>query len=186
GRSPDERLTTSTAREVCQRLSAKAMLAGSITQLADHYSLLLEATNCSNGDLLARVGAEAVGKGGVLKALDASAAEIRRKLGESLSSIQKNNVPIEQATTTSLEGLKAFSLGQAARNRGMEPQSIPYFQNAIELDPNFAMAYAVLGQVYANMGENAFSVEYTQKAFDRRERASERENFLYLLALLRK
>jgi DNA-binding winged helix-turn-helix (wHTH) protein/tetratricopeptide (TPR) repeat protein len=179
GRSPDERLTSTTAREVCQRLSAKAMLSGSITQLADHYSLLLEATNCSSGDLLARTGAEAVGKGGVLKALDTTAAEIRRKLGESLMSIQKNDVPIEQATTTSLEGLKAFSLGQAARNRGMEQESIPYFQNAIELDPNFAMAYAVLGQVYANAGENALSVEYTQKAFDRRERAGEREN-LYI------
>ncbi|PYU28844.1 MAG: hypothetical protein DMG32_01790 [Acidobacteria bacterium] len=177
GRSADERLTTVTTREVCQRLSSKAMLAGSITQLDDHYSILLEATNCATGDSLARAGAEAVGKAGVLKALDTTAADIRRKLGESLSSIQKNDVPIEQATTTSLEGLKAFSLGQAARNRGMEPQSIPYFQNAIELDPNFAMAYAVLGQVYANMGENAFSVEYTQKAFDRRERASERENF---------
>jgi len=179
GRSPDERLTTSTAREVCQRLSAKAMLAGSITQLDDHYSLLLEATNCATGDLLARAGAEAVGKGGVLKALDTTAAEIRRKLGESLSSIQKNNVPIEQATTTSLEGLKAFSLGQAARNRGMEAESIPYFQHAIELDPNFAMAYAVLGQAYANADENALAVENTQKAFDRRDRASEREN-LYI------
>lgn len=179
GRSPDERLTTAMAREVCQRLSAKAMLTGSITQLDDHYSLLLQATNCATGDLLARAGAEAVGKGGVLKALDTAAAEIRRKLGESLSSIQKNDVPIERATTTSLEGLKAFSLGQAARNRGMEAESIPYFQNAIELDPNFAMAYAVLGQVYANTDENALSVEYTQKAFDRRERASEQEN-LYI------
>ena len=179
GRSADERPTTATAREVCQRLSGKAMLSGSITQLADHYSLLLEATNCTTGDSLARAGAEAVGKGGVLKALDTTAAEIRRKLGESLSSIQKNDVPIEQATTTSLEGLKAFSLGQAERNRGDEPRSVPYFQNAIELDPNFAMAYAVLGQVYANMGETTLSVDYTQKAFDRRERASEREN-LYI------
>jgi DNA-binding winged helix-turn-helix (wHTH) protein/Tfp pilus assembly protein PilF len=177
GRSPDERLTTATAREVCQRLSSKAMLTGSITQLDDHYSILLEATNCATGDSLARAGAEAVGKGGVLKALDGAAADIRRKLGESLSSIQKNDVPIEQATTTSLEGLKAFSLGQAERNRGSESQSIPYLQHAIELDPSFAMAYAVLGQVYANMGENALSVDYTQKAFDRRERASERENF---------
>jgi len=179
GRSPDERLTTATAREVCQRLSSKAMLSGSITQLDDHYSILLEATNCATGDLLARAGAEAVGKGGVLKALDGTAMDIRRKLGESLSSIKKNDVPIEQATTTSLEALKAFSLGQAARNRGMESESVPYFQNAIELDPNFAMAYAVLGQEYSNLGENALSVEYTQKSFDRRERASEREN-LYI------
>jgi eukaryotic-like serine/threonine-protein kinase len=179
GRSPDERLTAATAREVCQRLSSKAMLTGSITQLDDHYSILLEATNCATGDLLARTGAEAIGKGGVLKALDGTAMDIRRKLGESLNSIQKNDVPIEQATTTSLEALKAFSMGQAARNRGMESESVPYFQNAIELDPNFAMAYAVLGQEYSNLGENALSVEYTQKAFDRRERASEREN-LYI------
>ncbi len=179
GRSPDERLTSATAREVCQRLSSKAMLTGSISQLDDHYSLLLEATNCATGESLARAGAEAIGKGGVLKALDTTAAEIRRKLGESLSSIQKNDVPIEQATTTSLEGLKAYSLGEAERNRGDEPGSIPYFQNAIELDPNFAMAYAVLGQEYANLGENALSVEYTQKAFDRRDRTSEQEN-LYI------
>jgi eukaryotic-like serine/threonine-protein kinase len=179
GRSPDERLTTATAREVCQRLSSKAMLAGSIAQLDDHYSILLEATDCATGDSLARSGAEAVGKSGVLKALDGVALDIRRKLGESLMSIRKTNVPIEQATTTSLEGLKAFSLGQAARNRGSEPQSIPYFQNAIELDPNFAMAYAVLGQVYSNMDEIGLSVEYTQKAFDRRDRASEREK-LYI------
>jgi DNA-binding winged helix-turn-helix (wHTH) protein/tetratricopeptide (TPR) repeat protein len=177
GRSSTERLTTATAREVCQRLSSKAMLTGSIAQLDDHYSILLEATNCANGDSLARAGAEAVGKGQVLKALDLIAADMRRKLGESLSSIQKYDMPIEQATTTSLEGLRAFSLGQVERNRGLEPDSIPYFQHAIELDPNFAMAYAVLGQVYANMGESALSVEYTQKAFDRRERASERENF---------
>src|SRR5690348_7992706 len=179
GRPPDERLTTATAREVCQRLSSKAMLSGSITQLADHYSILLEATNCATGDSLARAGAEAVGKGGVLRALDGAAAQIRRKLGESLSSIEKNDVPIEQATTTSLEGLKAFSLGEESRNKGMEAQSVPYFQNAIEFDPNFAMAYAVLGQVYANIGENALSVDYTQKAFDRHDRASEREK-LYI------
>jgi DNA-binding winged helix-turn-helix (wHTH) protein/tetratricopeptide (TPR) repeat protein len=177
GRPSGERLTTATAREVCQRLSGKAMLTGSIAQLDDHYSVLLEATNCATGDSLARAGAEAVGKGQVLKALDQAAADLRRKLGESLSSIQKYDVPIEQATTTSLEGLKAFSLGQAERNRGREPESIPFFEHAIELDPNFAMAYAVLGQVYANVGESALSVDYTQKAFARHERASERENF---------
>jgi len=179
GRSPDERLTAATAREVCQRLSSKAMLSGSISRLGDHYSVLLEATNCATGESLARAGTEAVGMGGVLKALDTATAEIRRKLGESLSSIQKNDVPIEQATTTSLEALKAFSLGQVARNHGMERESIPYFQNAIELDPNFAMAYAVLGQAYANSGEESLSREYTQKAFDGRERASERED-LYI------
>jgi eukaryotic-like serine/threonine-protein kinase len=176
-RSPSERLTAVTAREVCQRLASKAMVRGQIAQLGDHYSILLEAVNCANGDSLARTEAEATNKGEVLRALDDAAANMRRRLGESLSSIKKYDVPIEQATTTSLEALKAFSLGDIERNRGAEPQSIPFFQHAIELDPNFAIAYAVLGQVYANVQESALSLEYTQKAFERRQRASEQEKF---------
>jgi DNA-binding winged helix-turn-helix (wHTH) protein/tetratricopeptide (TPR) repeat protein len=177
GRSPDERITSPTAREICQRLGGKAMLSGQISQLADHYYIQLEAFNCASGDSIARAGAEATSKPDTLKALDLAAAEIRRKLGESLSSIQKYDVPIEQATTTSLEALKAFSLGQAERNRGDEPASIPFFQRAIELDSNFAIAYAVLGQVYANNYENALAVDYTRKAFERRERAGDQERF---------
>ena len=177
GRAPDDRFTLATAREICQRLGSKALLSGEISQLGDHYYILLEAFNCATGDSIARAGAEAASKPDTLKALDVTAAEIRSKLGESLSSIQKYDVPIEQATTTSLEALKAFSLGQAERNRGDELASIPLFQRAVELDPNFAMAYAVLGQVYANRDENALSVEYTRKAFERREHAGDQERF---------
>ena len=177
GRSQDDRLTTPTAREVCQRVGAKAMLGGQIAQLGDRYSVILEAINCANGDSLARARADATGKAEVLKALDGAAANIRGKLGESLSSIQKFSAPIENATTTSLEALKAYSLGEAERNRGAEPESIPFFKRAIELDPSFAMAYAVLGQEYANLGESALAAEYTQKAFGGRERASDQEKF---------
>jgi DNA-binding winged helix-turn-helix (wHTH) protein/tetratricopeptide (TPR) repeat protein len=177
GRSPEERLTTLTAREVCQRVGGKVMLGGQIAQLGDRYSVILEALNCANGDALARAREEAAGKAEVLKALDNAAANIRGKLGESLASIQKFNAPIENATTTSLEALKAYSLGEAERNRGAEPESIPFFRRAIELDPSFAMAYAVLGQEYANLGESALASENTQKAFDGRERASDQEKF---------
>jgi DNA-binding winged helix-turn-helix (wHTH) protein/tetratricopeptide (TPR) repeat protein len=177
GRSPEERLTTLTAREVCQRVGGKAMLGGQIAQLGDHYSVILEALNCANGDALARAGAEATGKAEVLRALDNAATNIRGKLGESLSSIQKFSAPIENATTTSLEALKAYSLGEAERNRGAEPEAVPFFRRAIELDPSFAMAHAVLGQEYANLGESALAAEYTQKAFDRRERVSDQEKF---------
>jgi eukaryotic-like serine/threonine-protein kinase len=177
GRSPEERLTGATAREVCQRLGSKAVLSGQISQLADQYLIVLEAFNCATGDSIARVGAEAAKKADTLRALDKAATNIRQKLGESLSSIQKYDVPIERATTTSLEALKSFSLGQSERSRGDEPESVPFFQRAIELDPNFAMAYAVLGQVYANMGERAQASEYTQKAFERRDRTSDEEKF---------
>ena len=180
GRSPDEHITPSTAREICQRLGSKAVLDGQISQLADHYFIVLEAFNCASGDSIARAGAEAGSKGDTLKALDSAAAEIRRKFGESLGSIQKYDAPIEQATTTSLEALKAFSLGQGERNRGDERGSIPFFQRAIELDSNFAMAYAVLGQAYANMDESALAMEYTRKAYERRERAGDQERFYIL------
>jgi DNA-binding winged helix-turn-helix (wHTH) protein/tetratricopeptide (TPR) repeat protein len=177
GRSPDERFTAATSREICQRLGSKALLTGQVSQLADHYYILLEAFNCASGDSIARAGAEAASKPETLRALDVAAAEIRRKLGESLSSIQKYDAPIEQATTTSLEALKAFSLGQAKRNGGNELSSIPLFERAIELDPDFAMAYAVLGQVYANREQGALAADYTRKAFERRQRAGEQERF---------
>lgn len=177
GRPPDERLTASTAREICQRLGSKAMLSGQISQLADQYFIVLEVSNCATGDSIARVGVQTSSKGDALRALDKAATTIRQKLGESLSSIQKYDVPIEQATTPSLEALKAFSFGQAARYRGAEPESIPFLQRAIDLDPNFAMAYAVLGQVYANMDESVKASEYTRKAFEQRDRASDQEKF---------
>jgi tetratricopeptide (TPR) repeat protein len=177
GRSPDERITSSTAREICQRLGSRAMLTGQISQLADHYYIQLEAFNCASGDSIGRSGAEASSKGETLKALDAAVTDIRGKLGESLGSIQKYDAPIEQATTTSLEALKAYSLGQAERNHGSEQGAVPFLQRAIELDPNFTMAYAVLGQVYANIGETELAVENTRKAFARRQTVGDQERF---------
>jgi DNA-binding winged helix-turn-helix (wHTH) protein/tetratricopeptide (TPR) repeat protein len=177
GRSPDERVNSPIAREICQRLGGKAMLSGQISQLGDHYYIQVEAVNCATGDSIARAGAEAASKTDTLKALDVAAAEIRRKLGESLGSIQKYDAPIEQATTTSLEALKAYSLGQAQRNRGDERAAIPFLQRAIELDPDFAMAYAVLGQAYANSEETELAVESTRKAFARRQKVGDQENF---------
>src|SRR5581483_9368321 len=123
--------------------------------------------------LIAQSGAEASGKGETLKALDSAAAEIRKKLGESLGSIQRYDAPIEQAATTSLEALKAYSLAQVQRNRGDEQAAVPFLQRAVELDPDFAMAYAVLGQVYANIGETELAVENTRKAFARREKVGD-------------
>jgi serine/threonine protein kinase/tetratricopeptide (TPR) repeat protein len=177
GRSPDERVATAVAREVCERLGDKALLGGEIAQLGSQYVLTLNAVNCSTGETLAREQAEANSKEQVLGALGRTAASLRGKLGESLASVQKYNAPIEQATTSSLEALKAFSLAMAARNGGDEAGSIPLFRRAIELDPNFAMAYAVLGQAYANLGEGAQAAEFTSKAFERRERTSELEKF---------
>jgi len=177
GRSPDERLASAAAREVCERLGDKAMISGEIAQLGNQFVLTLNAVNCSNGETLAREQADANGKEQVLGALGKAGANLRGKLGESLASIQKYNAPIEQATTSSLEALKAFSLAMAARDRGGESESIPLFRRAIELDPNFAMAYAVMGQAYGNLGESALAAEYTSKAFERRERTSELEKF---------
>jgi tetratricopeptide (TPR) repeat protein len=180
GRSADQRITTSVAREICQRQGVKAILGGSIASLGSNYAIVLDAQNCQTGESLAREQAEATGKEQVLGALGKSASRMREKLGESLGSIQKLDTPIEQATTPSLEALKAFSLGQGARTKS-ELDAIPFFKRAIELDPNFAMAYARLGTVYNNLGENEISETYRKKAFELRDRVSELEK-LYIMA----
>ncbi len=176
-RSPDERVTSPVAREICQRQGVRAMLTGSIAGLGSNYVITLNAEDSRTGDSLAREQVEAAGKETVLRALGKAASRLRRKLGESLSSIQRFDAPIEQATTSSLEALKAFSLGMAQRAKGNETESVTFFKRAIELDPNFAMAYGTLGTVYSNLGEPERAIEYYRKAFERRERASEREKF---------
>jgi tetratricopeptide (TPR) repeat protein len=181
GRAVDERVTPSLAREICQRQEVKAMVSGEIAPLGRHYVIALNAVNCQTGDSLARRQVEALSKEEVLPALGKAASGLRRKLGESLSSIQKFDVPIEQATTTSLEALKAFALANRERARGTEVQSIPFFRRAIELDPNFASAYGRLGQVYANLAQNELGREYTIKAYELRDRVSEPER-LYLVS----
>jgi DNA-binding winged helix-turn-helix (wHTH) protein/tetratricopeptide (TPR) repeat protein len=170
-RPANTRLTPEITREVCQRTSSAAALDGSIALIGTRYSLILKAVNCANGDLLAGTEAQASDKSHVLDALNTVASEMRRKLGESLSTVQKYNTPLEQATTPSLDALQAFSFGA----RADFPKAIPFFQKSIQLDPNFAMAYDQLGGAYGSIGERALAVENTRKAFELRGRVSELE-----------
>src|SRR5437870_1848452 len=170
-RPPNTRLTPEITREVCQRTSSAAALDGSIALIGTRYNLILKAVNCANGDLLASTEAQASDKSHVLDALGNAASEMRRKLGESLSTLQKYNTPLERATTPSLEALQAFSLGV----KNNFPAAIPFFQKAIQLDPNFAIAYDLLGGAYGSIGERALAVENTRKAFELRGRVSEME-----------
>jgi len=177
GRNSDERVTGSVAREICEREHIKAMLSGSIATLGSQYVVALDATNCATGDSLAREQVTAASKEAVLPAVGKAASNLRGKLGESLASIQKFDTPVTEATTSSLEALKAYAAADQMRNGGSEAESIPLFQRAIDLDPNFAMAHARLAAVYLNLGEEDRSVESARKAFDLRERVSERERF---------
>jgi tetratricopeptide (TPR) repeat protein/predicted Ser/Thr protein kinase len=181
GRSPEERVIDTVAREICQREGIKALLSGSIASLGSHYVITLEAANCSTDETFAREQIEADSKEHVLAALGKAATDLRGKLGESLASIKKFDVPLNEATTSSLEALKAFTLAEAQRNRAGDAAAIPLYQRAIELDPNFALAYARLGQVYANLREEEPETLYKTKAFELRDRASEREK-LYITA----
>ncbi len=179
GRSPDERLTPDLARDVCQREGIKAVLNGAISSIGTQYVVDVNAVNCQTGDSLAREQVQADKKEQVLAAVGKAASSLRGKLGESLASVQKFDAPVEEATTSSLEALKAFSLAEAERNKGSEFTAIPLYKHAIELDPNFAVAYARLGQSYANTGQGALAKENVTKAFERRDRASELEK-LYI------
>ncbi len=179
GRSPDERLTPDLARDVCQREGIKAVLNGAISSIGTQYVVDVNAVNCQTGDSLAREQVQADKKEQVLGAVGKAASSLRGKLGESLASVQKFDAPVEEATTSSLEALKAFSLAEAERNKGSEYTAIPLYKHAIELDPNFAVAYARLGQSYANTGQGALAKENVTKAFERRDRASELEK-LYI------
>jgi tetratricopeptide (TPR) repeat protein/predicted Ser/Thr protein kinase len=177
GRSGDERVTSDVAREICLREGVKAMMLGSISSLGSHYVITLEAVNAQNGDSLAREQAEADSKEQVLKSLDHAASSLREKLGESIGSVQKFDTPLEAATTSSLDALKEFSLGEAAHGQFNDEAAIPHLKRAVELDPNFAMALATLGVASSNTGNSKDAFEYIQKAFDAKERASERERF---------
>ncbi len=177
GHAATDRITSDLARDICQRVGSKAMLVGTIAPLGSHYVLALDAVNCANGDSLGREQVEAEGKERVLKALGQAATDMRGRLGESVKSIQRFDTPIEQASTASLEALKAFSMAQAQRAKGREGDAIPLFKHAIELDPNFALAYAKLGRTYDNVGENGPAEEAARKAYDLRDRVNELERF---------
>jgi eukaryotic-like serine/threonine-protein kinase len=179
GRSPDERLTGDLTRDLCLRTGSKAMLAGSIASLGSQYVITLNAINCQTGDSLAQEQAEASSKEQVLGGLGSAATKLRSKLGESLASVQKFDTPIEQVTTSSLEALKAFSMGNAEFDQGHERESLPFYKRAVELDPNFAWVYARMGVVYTSDNELEQAKENTRKAYELRDRVSERER-LYI------
>ena len=176
GRSPDLPLTPELGRELCQRAEAKALLWGSIAGLGSQYVIGLTAIACSNGDHLASEQVQTANKEGVLKALGKAASSLRSKLGESLRSVEKFDVPIYEATTPSLEALKAYSLGREALKQG-NLAAIPFHERAIELDPNFAMAYAALAVSQINLGRFKLGEDAAKKAFALRDHVSERERF---------
>jgi serine/threonine protein kinase/tetratricopeptide (TPR) repeat protein len=170
-RPTSTKLTPDLAREVCQRSGSKVYVAGSIASLGSEYVLGLNAVNCQSGDMLGQEQATAASKEKVLDALGEAASKLRGELGESLATVQKFDVPLVQATTSSLDALKAYSLG---REKGYT-EALPYYQRAIQLDPNFAMGYAAVGDAYSTFGEPGRAGEYYTKAFQLREHTSERE-----------
>jgi tetratricopeptide (TPR) repeat protein/predicted Ser/Thr protein kinase len=169
------KLTPEVARELCQRAGSEAYLAGSIGSLGSEYVLGLKAVNCQNGDALAEEQVTAASKEKVLDTLGEAASKLRAQLGESLATVQKFDVPLAEATTSSLGALKEYSLGLKAANEKGTAASLPYNQRAIELDPNFAMGYIAVGDCYTNLNQPGRASEYITKAFQLREHASERE-----------
>jgi tetratricopeptide (TPR) repeat protein/predicted Ser/Thr protein kinase len=176
GRPSTERITRDVARELCIRTGSKAFLVGSISNLGGQYVLGVDAVGCSSGDTLAKEQVEAATKQDVLQALGKASSSLRTKLGESLATVQKFDVPVE-ATTPSLEALKAFSMGITTFRTKGNAEAIPFYKRAIELDPNFAVAYASLGLVYGNLGQANLSAQNIKKAYELRDRVSEREKY---------
>ncbi len=178
GRSIETRLTPEIARELCQRIGSKAFIAGSIASLGTQFVVSLRAVNSVSGATIAEEQVQASAKENVLDALSRGATKLRQKLGESLSTVQKFDTPLEQATTTSLEALQAYSLGiKSLVGRGDNAAALSFFQRATEIDPQFANAYAVLGEVYSNLGEMELAADAFQKAFSLHDKASEAERF---------
>ena len=179
GQKTDAQLTPEIAREVCQRAASATTLDGSIALIGTRYDLILRAVDCASGDLLASAEAQANDKSHVLDALGKVASEMRRKLGESSGTVQKYDTPLVQATTSSLEALQSYTLGlETLSQTGNFLASLPFFQRAIELDPNFAMAYLAMSDAYNTIGETASSAEYIRKAFALRRGVSELEKLL--------
>ncbi|MBL8191589.1 MAG: protein kinase [Acidobacteria bacterium] len=176
-RKPTDPLSGETAREVCQRNGIKALLGGTIAPMGSHYVITLEAMNSVTGEVIARQLTEANNKEQVLKSLSQAASELRAKLGESLASIQKFDKPLEQATTSSLDALKAYSQGVEEKLSGDEIAGVPFYKRAIELDPNFARAYADLATAYFNQDSYELATQFSEIAYNLRDRVSERENF---------
>jgi serine/threonine protein kinase/Tfp pilus assembly protein PilF len=177
GKPPETRVTRDIGLEICERAHIKAMLTGAIAPLGSEYVITLEAINAATGDSLAQVQEQATSKEQVLNALGLGAEKLRGKLGESLASVKKFAKPLQEVTTSSLEALKAFTQADELRERGDALPPVTLYQRAIELDPNFAMAYARIGNQYLTVGQADLARQNFQKAFELRERASEREKF---------
>ena len=176
--SPDAKLTREIASQVCVRTGSAAVLDGSIAQIGTQYSLIFKAVNCLSGESLASTEAEASDKNHILDALSKAATAMRRRLGESQNTVQKFDTPLEQATTPSLEALKAYSTGTMMFwGKGEHAAAVPFFQRAIILDPNFSMAYAVLGTVYDVLGQSSLAIENAKKAYELRDAVSDLEKF---------
>ena len=173
---PAQRITPGLAREICIRTGSKATVLGSISNLGSQYVIGLSAVGCGNGDTLATEQGQAAGKKDVLKTLGRTAKDLRRKLGESLVTVEKFDVPVE-ATTPSLEALQAYSMGGRTSRRKGDAEAIPFFKRAIELDPNFALAYAGLSLAYFNLNQAGLAAENATKAYELRDRVSERERY---------
>jgi tetratricopeptide (TPR) repeat protein len=176
GRQSSTRITPEVARELCIRTGSKAILLGSISNLGGQYVIGVDAVGCSSGDTLAKEQEEAASKQDVLKALGKAAASLRAKLGESLASVQKFDVPVE-ATTPSLEALKAYSMGITTGRTKGDAEAIPFMKRAIELDPNFAMAYVGIAVEYSNLGQASLAADNARKAYELRDRVSDREQY---------
>ena len=177
GQRPDAKLTPEIARELCQRTGSTAVLDGAIAQIGTQYLLTVKAVNCASGENLASTEAQASDKNHVLDALGTAASSIRNKLGESLGTVRKFDTPLEQATTPSLEALKAFSLGRELMYSKGATAAIPYLKQATAADPNFAIAYAWLGRAFRDLDENATAAEYARKAYELRSATSEAERY---------
>ena len=178
GLPADGKVSPTIAGDLCQRVGSKAYLSGTISSIGNQYVIGVNAVNCRSGDYLAQEQFTADGKENVLKALGEASTRLRAKLGESLKTVQKLDTPIEQATTPSLEALQAYSLGRKTlTGKADYTAAVPLFEHAIQLDPNFAMAYATLGTAYHNLGEKILAAQDTQKAYELRQRVSEWEKF---------
>ena len=174
---PDAHLTSQLAREVCQRTAGAAVLEGSIAALGDQYVLGLRAENCRTGKVLDDELVQAARKEDVLKALSQMARNFRTRVGESLATIQQHDVPLEEATTSSLQALQAYSMGWHRNASAGAEAGLPFFKRAVEIDPKFAMGYAALGLYYGTTGESDLAAENIRKAYELRNRVSDKEKF---------
>ncbi len=177
GKSSAERITRDIGREICLRTASKAMLAGSITSIGNHYAIDIKALACRTGDVLAATSAEAENREKVLQTLGEEVSTLRGKLGESLASVKKFDKPLEEATTSSLEALQAYTEGNREAREQSDTKALPFLKRAVELDPNFARAYASLGVRYNNLGQASLAIQNVRKAYELRDRVSGREEY---------